>query len=237
VPAPATGVAAAAGGGGAAAAEHDDVEAAADLDSTDLHDRSHEEEEDLGGNGAASGSDMPAIPYQAGQRHGNYHGAPPELTEVEQSRLLATLAGASVLVGMHPDQATEYIVSCALALRKPWAVVPCCVFAREFPQRRLYTKPPATTAAAAAAAAAGAPHSAARTAAGAAAPVLIDKTAAAAAAADGEVDTSAPVVEFSDFVEYLKRKPAVECGQPRAQQIYLPWQGKNCVVFQPVVII
>jgi hypothetical protein len=50
---------------------------------------------------------------------------------------VATLRGASLLVGMHPDQATEFIVSCALALHKPWAVVPCCVFGREFPTRRL----------------------------------------------------------------------------------------------------
>jgi hypothetical protein len=43
----------------------------------------------------------------------------------------ATFAAASALVGMHPDQATEPIVDQALARGKPFAVVPCCVFARE----------------------------------------------------------------------------------------------------------
>jgi hypothetical protein len=42
----------------------------------------------------------------------------------------------SVVVGMHPDQATEPIVDLALAHGKPFAVVPCCVFARETPGRR-----------------------------------------------------------------------------------------------------
>ena len=32
---------------------------------------------------------------------------------------------------MHPDEATEPIVDMALAHGKPFAVVPCCVFARE----------------------------------------------------------------------------------------------------------
>ncbi|KAF9109000.1 hypothetical protein BGX27_008154 [Mortierella sp. AM989] len=47
------------------------------------------------------------------------------------------LQDASVLIGMHPDQATEPIVDMALKHRKPFAVVPCCVFANENPQRRL----------------------------------------------------------------------------------------------------
>ncbi|KAG0292609.1 hypothetical protein BGZ96_003944 [Linnemannia gamsii] len=45
--------------------------------------------------------------------------------------------GASILIGMHPDQATEPIVSLALKHNKPFAVVPCCVFAHENPDRRL----------------------------------------------------------------------------------------------------
>jgi SAM-dependent methyltransferase len=32
-----------------------------------------------------------------------------------------------LLVGMHPDEATEIIVRLGLGLRKPFAVVPCCV--------------------------------------------------------------------------------------------------------------
>lgn len=49
----------------------------------------------------------------------------------------AQLRMASCFVGMHPDQATECIVDAALLLGKPFAVVPCCVFAILFPTRRL----------------------------------------------------------------------------------------------------
>jgi len=48
----------------------------------------------------------------------------------------ALLEGASVLVGMHPDQATEAIVQGALDAGKPFAVVPCCVFHTLAPHRR-----------------------------------------------------------------------------------------------------
>ncbi|KAG0334166.1 hypothetical protein BG004_000535 [Podila humilis] len=47
------------------------------------------------------------------------------------------LASASILIGMHPDQATEPTVDMALKHHKPFAVVPCCVFAHENPDRRL----------------------------------------------------------------------------------------------------
>jgi hypothetical protein len=46
-----------------------------------------------------------------------------------------------VIIGMHPDQATEAIVDMALKYRKPFAVVPCCVFSHENPHRRLKDKP------------------------------------------------------------------------------------------------
>ena len=46
------------------------------------------------------------------------------------------LARCSLLCAMHPDQATEAVVDAALRLGKPFAVVPCCVFAAEFPARR-----------------------------------------------------------------------------------------------------
>ena len=39
--------------------------------------------------------------------------------------------------GLHPDGATEAIVDCALQLRKPFAIVPCCVFPDHFRDRRL----------------------------------------------------------------------------------------------------
>jgi hypothetical protein len=42
----------------------------------------------------------------------------------------------SVIVGMHPDQATEPIVDMALKLQKEFAILPCCVMPRLFPARR-----------------------------------------------------------------------------------------------------
>jgi hypothetical protein len=36
---------------------------------------------------------------------------------------------------MHPDQATGAVLETALALHKPFALVPCCVFSRLFPHR------------------------------------------------------------------------------------------------------
>ena len=44
-------------------------------------------------------------------------------------------ADCSVVVGMHPDQATEAIVDFAAKFGKPFAVVPCCVFPQLFPHR------------------------------------------------------------------------------------------------------
>jgi hypothetical protein len=46
------------------------------------------------------------------------------------------LEGVGLLVGLHPDAATEAIVELAIERGLPWAVVPCCVFARLFPERR-----------------------------------------------------------------------------------------------------
>jgi hypothetical protein len=51
------------------------------------------------------------------------------------------LAQSSCLVGLHPDQPTGAIVEVALAHGKPFAVVPCCVFASQFPERTLQGKP------------------------------------------------------------------------------------------------
>merc|ERR1712154_650703 len=47
------------------------------------------------------------------------------------------LEACSAILGLHPDQATEEIVDCALRLHKPFAVVPCCVFPKLFPDRQL----------------------------------------------------------------------------------------------------
>lgn len=55
------------------------------------------------------------------------------------------LADCSMLVGLHPDQATEAIVDCALRWGKPFAVVPCCVYPKLFPERRTETGQGVTT--------------------------------------------------------------------------------------------
>lgn len=52
---------------------------------------------------------------------------------------------ASLVLGMHPDECTEAIVDAALAARVPFAVVPCCVFTRLFPHRRLANGQPVRT--------------------------------------------------------------------------------------------
>ena len=56
---------------------------------------------------------------------------------LHDERYADLIAGASVVVGMHPDEATGAIVELATQLGKPFAVVPCCVFAADFPDRRL----------------------------------------------------------------------------------------------------
>ena len=47
------------------------------------------------------------------------------------------LSRACLVIGMHPDEATDAIVQGAVAARLPFAVVPCCVFARRFTFRRV----------------------------------------------------------------------------------------------------
>lgn len=67
--------------------------------------------------------------------------APRRLTSTLQdaSHLIQT---CSALVGLHPDEVTEPIVDYALKYGKPFAVVPCCVFAHLFdrPQVSSYHK-------------------------------------------------------------------------------------------------
>ncbi|KAJ9081924.1 hypothetical protein DSO57_1009628 [Entomophthora muscae] len=48
-----------------------------------------------------------------------------------------TQEGYSLVIGMHPDQATDLIVDYAINSNIPFAIVPCCVFAREFSHRLL----------------------------------------------------------------------------------------------------
>eukprot|EP00920_Eleutheroschizon_duboscqi_P026136 GHVT01064644.1.p1 GENE.GHVT01064644.1~~GHVT01064644.1.p1 ORF type:complete len:627 (+),score=25.49 GHVT01064644.1:292-2172(+) len=52
---------------------------------------------------------------------------------------------ASLLIGLHPDEATEAIVDAAIQFRKPFALVPCCVFPDMFPGRYLPFNLPTTS--------------------------------------------------------------------------------------------
>ncbi|KAL7566415.1 hypothetical protein ACA910_000898 [Epithemia clementina (nom. ined.)] len=49
--------------------------------------------------------------------------------------LLDILFKSRLIVGFHPDQATEALMDLAMVLQVPLAVVPCCVFPSEFPNR------------------------------------------------------------------------------------------------------
>ncbi|KAG2440768.1 hypothetical protein HXX76_003624 [Chlamydomonas incerta] len=57
--------------------------------------------------------------------------------EADADEVERLLAGCSLVVGLHPDQATDSILDFALDRGKPFAIVPCCVFPRLFPHRRL----------------------------------------------------------------------------------------------------
>lgn len=48
---------------------------------------------------------------------------------------LNTILQTRLIVGFHPDQATEACVDLASLLSIPFCIVPCCVFPSEFPQR------------------------------------------------------------------------------------------------------
>lgn len=52
---------------------------------------------------------------------------------------------SALLIGLHADQATEPIVDTALKLGKAFAVIPCCIFSNEFPDRRLANGQPVAT--------------------------------------------------------------------------------------------
>jgi hypothetical protein len=52
---------------------------------------------------------------------------------------------ASALIAVHPDEATADIVQAAVEYRIPFMVVPCCVFARLYPHRRMRNGQPVNT--------------------------------------------------------------------------------------------
>ena len=45
-----------------------------------------------------------------------------------RSRIRKLVRSCSIIVGMHPDEATEAVIDTSLRLGKPFAILPCCVF-------------------------------------------------------------------------------------------------------------
>ena len=58
---------------------------------------------------------------------------------IPKSEYASIVKNCSIIVGLHPDAATEPIVQTALRLHKPFAVAPCCVVSKLFPGRRRKT--------------------------------------------------------------------------------------------------
>jgi hypothetical protein len=57
--------------------------------------------------------------------------------QINWAQVRDTIRNCSMIVGLHPDQAAEGIVDFALAANKPFALLPCCVYAKEFPKRKM----------------------------------------------------------------------------------------------------
>ena len=54
----------------------------------------------------------------------------------EYAVLRDLLSQVGVIVALHPDEVTEAVIDFAVEKEIPFAIVPCCVFYRLFPQRR-----------------------------------------------------------------------------------------------------
>lgn len=65
-----------------------------------------------------------------------YHSIP-KLFNPEFFKSHPDFAENSLVLGLHPDQATETIVDVGLEFGLCFAVIPCCIFAHENPERRL----------------------------------------------------------------------------------------------------
>lgn len=55
----------------------------------------------------------------------------------EANEIVNIFKRTALVIGMHPDQATGVIVKLANILNVPFAVVPCCVYYKEFTKRKL----------------------------------------------------------------------------------------------------
>ena len=60
-----------------------------------------------------------------------------ELLVQDASEALQTLLSTELVMGFHPDQATDPAMDLAILLQVPFCIVPCCVFPQEFPHRTL----------------------------------------------------------------------------------------------------
>lgn len=72
------------------------------------------------------------------EKEENGGGAQKQEQQITDSRTAYdVIRSLDFIAGFHPDQATEAAVDLALFLKIPWAVVPCCVFPKEFPNRQI----------------------------------------------------------------------------------------------------
>jgi len=105
-------------------------------------------EDDAGADGDDDGDDTESecgcsqsscvsVPYGAAYKHHEAAGGRVVQTIDEA---MEVVRNCSMLVGMHPDQAAEHLVEFALRNNKPFVVVPCCVYQKQFPKRHLKDK-------------------------------------------------------------------------------------------------
>jgi len=59
-----------------------------------------------------------------------------EVSEENFHSLKRKLRECSAIVGLHPDQSTDYIIDYALKTGKPFAVIPCCLHSKQFSGKR-----------------------------------------------------------------------------------------------------
>lgn len=126
----------------------------------------------------------------------------------------ALLQGASLLLGMHPDQATEPLVDYALRYGKPFVVVPCCVFRRELGGHR-FVRP--------ASGGSGKENAASKERDNDEEEGDEEEDVVKEDDATGE-PKEVMVSEYEDFLDYLQAK------DPRIQRHFLNFKGRNAVL-------
>jgi hypothetical protein len=126
----------------------------------------------------------------------------------EDQSTACLLATCSAIVALHPDEATDAVVDSAILNQIPFAIVPCCVYSRLFPHRRIKRWKPLLKSS------------------------TDDDDAAAVAAAHSTPTTIAaaretyePVVTYHDLLDYLQAK------HPSIQRTTLPFLGANVVLW------